>query len=53
MKNEDRIRELCEVTMNECIACNGDPEIDCIDCTQGGRAMLAEEILYLLQEDNQ
>ena len=28
------------------------PEIDCIDCTQGGKAELARQILELLQEDN-
>lgn len=53
MKNEDKIRELCEVAINKCNACNGDPEIDCIDCTQGGKAELARQILELLQEDNQ
>jgi hypothetical protein len=53
MRSEDEIRELCENAMNECDTCNGDPEIDCFDCTQGGKAILAHQILELLQEDNQ
>lgn len=53
MRSEDEIIELCENAMNECNTCNGDPEIDCIDCTQGGKAILAHQILELLQEDNQ
>lgn len=53
MKNEDEIRELCEAAVNECNTCNGDPEIDCIDCTQGGMARLAEQILELLLGNNQ
>lgn len=51
MKNEDKIRELCEAVINECDSCNGDPEIDCIDCMQGGKAILAHQILELLQEE--
>lgn len=51
MKNEDKIRELCEEVKNECDTCDGDPDYDCIDCTQGGIARLAEKILELLQEE--
>lgn len=53
MKNEDKIRELCEAVKNECDACYGDIDFecgDCIDCTQGGKAELARQILELLQE---
>lgn len=53
MRSEDEIIELCENAMNGCDTCNGDPEVDCIDCTQGGKAILAYQILELLQEDNQ
>ena len=53
MRNEDKIRGLCEVTMNECSTCNGEPDFDCIDCTQGGKAELARQILELLQQDNE
>lgn len=52
MRSEEEIMELCENAMNKCNTCNGDPEIDCIDCTQGGKAELARQILELLQEDN-
>lgn len=55
MRNEDKIRELCEDVKNECDACYGDIDFDCgdcIDCTQGGKAELACQILELLQEDN-
>lgn len=52
MRSEEEIRKLCENAINECNACNGDPEIDCIDYTQGGKAILARQILKLLYEDN-
>lgn len=52
MENKDEIRELCENAINECDTCNGDPDLDCIDCAQGGKAELARQILELLQEDN-
>lgn len=44
------IEELCKKCIEECNTCNGDPEYDCIDCTQGGKAILAHQILELLQE---
>lgn len=53
MKNENKIREICEAAKNECDTCYGDIDfdfIDCINCTQGGKARLAEQILELLQE---
>lgn len=45
-----RAGELCEQCIEECNTCDGDPEIDCIDCSQGGKAILAHQILELLQE---
>lgn len=52
-KNEDEIKDLCENVINECDTCNGNPEIDCIDFAQCGKAILAHQILELLQGDNQ
>ena len=51
--NEEEIMELCKDVINECDTCDGDPDFDCIDCTQGGKAILAHQILELLQENNQ
>ena len=54
MKNEDKIRELCETVKNECDTCYSDIDFDCgdcIDCTQGGKAILAKQILELLREE--
>jgi hypothetical protein len=48
-----RIVELCKKAIKDCDKCKGDPETDCYDCTQGGKAILAHQILELLQEDNQ
>ena len=45
-----QIVELCKKAIKDCDKCNGDPEVDCIDCTQGGKAILAHQILELLQE---
>ena len=49
MRSEEEIRKLCENAIKECNICSGDPEYDCIDCTQGGKAILAHQILELLQ----
>lgn len=54
MRSIDEIKELCENAMDECNTCYGDIDFDCgdcIDCTQGGKAKLAEQILELLQEE--
>ena len=48
-----QIVELCKKAIKDCDKCKGDPETDCYDCTQGGKAILAHQILELLQEDNQ
>ena len=48
MKNEDKIRELCEAVKNDCDTCYRDidfEDIDCVDCTLGCKAKLAEQIL--------
>ena len=49
MRSEEEIKELCEQCIEECNACNDDPEYDCIDCTQGGKAILANQILEILK----
>ena len=51
--NKEEIMELLEYTINKCDTCDGDPDFDCVDCTQGGKAELARQILKLLQEDSQ
>ena len=44
------IKEIAERDKEFCIKCNGDKEIDCIDCIEGGRALLAKEILQKISE---
>lgn len=44
------IKELSERDKEFCIKCNGDKAIDCIECIEGGRALLAKEILQKISE---
>ena len=44
------IKEIAERDKEFCIKCNGDKEIDCIECIEGGRALLAKEILQKISE---
>ena len=44
------IKEIAERDKEFCIKCNGDKEIDCIECIEGGRALLAKEILRKINE---
>jgi vacuolar-type H+-ATPase subunit I/STV1 len=44
------IKEIAERDKEFCIKCNGDKEIDCVDCTDGGRALLAKQILQKISE---
>lgn len=39
---------LCEKAVKDCDKCKGDPETDCYDCTQGGKAIQGDKILELL-----
>ena len=39
------IKEIAERDKKFCDTCEGDREIDCVDCHEGGRALLAQEIL--------
>lgn len=50
---KEEIVELCEKCIEECNTCNGDPDYDCIDCTQGGKAILANEILEIVRKENE
>lgn len=46
-----QIVELCKRDKNFCINCKSkaDSNIDCVECIEGGRAQLAQDILQLLQ----
>ena len=39
---------LCKKAIKDCDKCKGDPETDCFDCTQGGKARQSDKILELL-----
>lgn len=43
-----QIVELCKKAIKDCDKCKGDPETDCYDCTQGGKAIQSDKILELL-----
>lgn len=44
-----RIVKKCKTHLNFCDNCDGDVNIDCIDCTQGGKAIMSNYILELLE----
>ena len=44
------IKEIAERDKEFCIKCNGNKEIDCVECIEGGRALLANEILQKISE---
>jgi predicted nuclease with TOPRIM domain len=44
------IKEIAERDKEFCIKCNGNKEIDCVDCIEGGRALLAKDILQKISE---
>lgn len=43
-----QIVKLCKKAIKDCDKCKGDPETDCYDCTQGGKARQSDKILELL-----
>ena len=43
-----QIVELCKKAIKDCDKCKGDPETDCYDCTQGGKAIQGDKIIELL-----
>jgi hypothetical protein len=47
-----KVRELCQKDKDFCVICEGDGNIDCIDCTEGGKAKLAVQILRICDEVN-
>ena len=48
----EKVRELCQKDKDFCVSCEGDGHIDCIDCTEGGKAKLAVQILQICDEVN-
>jgi hypothetical protein len=44
-----QIAERCKSLINLCDKCEGDENFDCIDCTQGGKAIMGNYILDLLE----
>ena len=46
----EKVRELCQKDKDFCVSCEGDGHIDCIDCTEGGKAKLAVQILQIFDE---
>jgi hypothetical protein len=44
------IKETAERDKKFCDTCDGDREIDCVECIEGGRALLAQEILQKIGE---
>lgn len=44
-----QIVELCKNAQSECSCKNAIKDVDCFECTSGGRAELGTEILQLLQ----
>ena len=49
----NKLKANCQLMIDACNNCDGDPNIDCIDCTQGGKAIMAYYILDLIQEFEQ
>ena len=44
------IKYIAERDKEFCIKCNGDKEIDCIECIEGGRALLAKDVIQKISE---
>jgi hypothetical protein len=42
-----QVVKLCKKAIKDCDKCKGDPETDCYDCTQGGKAIQSDKILEL------
>lgn len=42
-----QIVKLCKKAIKDCDKCKGDPETDCYDCTQGGKAIQSDKIFEL------
>ena len=44
------IKEIAEIDKGFCDKCDGDIETDCADCHEGGRVLLAKEILQKIRK---
>lgn len=53
MNNLNELKEMCQKELEECNSCNGDPEYDCVDCTQGGKAIFAHKVLEWLEAESE
>ena len=49
----DKLKANCQLMIDACNKCDGDPNIDCIDCTQGGKAIMANYVLEQIMEYEQ
>lgn len=47
----EKLKANCQLMIDACNKCEGDANIDCIDCTQGGKAIMAYNVLDLIQEN--
>ena len=46
----NKLKLACQLHINACNKCEGNPNIDCIDCAQGGKAIMANYVLDIIQE---
>ena len=49
----EKVREVCTKYKEICANCECDEYIDCVDCTEGGKAKLAIQILQICDEVNE
>ncbi len=49
----EKIIKICEEAIRLCSCPEPDVNFDCIDCTEGGRASLAKEIMEVLKDENE
>ena len=45
----DVLKSNCQLMIDFCNKCEGNPNIDCIDCTQGGKAIMSHHVLDLIE----
>jgi len=46
----EKIKEMCKNAISECSCKNPNKDVDCFECTSGGRAELGKEILEIIEE---
>lgn len=49
----EKLKENCQLLIEACSNCDGDKNIECIECTLGGKAIMANRVLDLIQEYEQ